>query len=140
MLGTTAVGRTTVFAGDMNALHRWDPIALALRTTKILRPLSDRLPVGVPGTRQSMIARGNSLYQRLVEMGDGGTLQLMKNAGYRDADDSRLPTKGFVQLDHIMVPKNVSVEDFERLDVYGLSDHLGIRARLYVHPVTDTNS
>lgn len=134
VLGAAAVGRTTILAGDMNAMHRWNAMAVVSRAAGVLRPLSDRLPVGVPGTEQSPMARMNSLYRRVNDMADGGTMELMKRDGYRDADICRFPTKGMLQLDHIMVPENVYVADLERLDVNGLSDHLAIRADLEVYP------
>lgn len=135
MLGAVAVERTTVFAGDMNAMHRWNTVATFARGTKLVLGLPSRLlPVGTPGTEQSLLARANSLYRRVTEMADGGTLREMEAKGYRDADTCHFPTKGFTQLDHIMVPDNVCVTDFDRRDTYGLSDHLGIVAVLDVYP------
>ena len=117
--------RPTVIAGDMNSMHRDDPRARALR---IVAPVTELLPQGEPGKRQSIIALVGSLASRLTMMAEGGPIDMLEQAGYKDAGSRRQATMGFVQLDHIMVPEWMEVTDFTVQPMKGLSDHRAVVA------------
>lgn len=121
--------RLTIIAGDFNAIHRDDRRAQLLRA---LGPFAGMFPEGEPGTKQSKIARLGSLATRLTMMAEGGPLAMMEGAGYHDADSSRRATMGFVQLDHIMVPRDLSIATVFVQPLRGLSDHAAIGADILI--------
>lgn len=94
--------RPNVVMGDMNAMHRQDLMARALR---LFTTAAYRLPSVDPGEQAPNLAwlrRKGSLSQRLTDMATGYVIATMEESGYRDADPVHQPTKGAVQLDHIM--------------------------------------
>lgn len=127
-----------IIAGDFNAMHKDDARARALRLSGIV---ARRLPTIEPGLyhtlsstekRKYTLHRVGSLATRLVEMADGNTMLRLTDAGYEDADPERQPTKGPVQIDHIMHTSDILVVKNTVVDESGLSDHRAITATLSV--------
>ncbi len=91
-----------VLMGDFNAMHHHDIRARLLRMTG---PTVRLLPSVDPGEQAPNLAklrRIGSLSQRLAGMATGSALQYLHDVGYRDVDEQLRPTKGPVQLDHIL--------------------------------------
>lgn len=112
--------RLTVIGGDMNALPARDWRAKGLRA---LTPFAEMLPQGEPGMPQSKLARIGSLAARLVHMAEGGPLDLLEAAGYRDVDPKRHATRGFAPIDHIYIPEELDAAAFAVCSMRGISDH-----------------
>lgn len=126
--------------GDLNTLHRTDPHARLART---VGPLATMLPSIEPGEYHALSGaarimhlphRIGSLAARLSQMGGGGTLQLIEQYGFVDADPNHVPTKGRFQLDHVMFrfPLTVGTRGLIVRDSNGLSDHNPITVPLRV--------
>jgi hypothetical protein len=121
--------RFTIIAGDINSMHRDHWRAKVLRR---IAPIAKLLPTAEPGEKQSKMARIGSLATRLTMMAEGGPIEMLEQAGYEDADPRRQATKGFVQLDHILVPSWMEVVKFAVQSMKGLSDHHAIAAELVI--------
>lgn len=107
--------------GDLSAMHQQSCSARLMRSG-IARAAAHHAPV----------ARVQSLGTRLHGMADGGTMRLLTDAGYVDADPRKRPTFThtgirFGQLDHLLYSPHVDVQDFDRHAFSG-SDHLAISA------------
>ncbi|HEU5375538.1 MAG TPA: endonuclease/exonuclease/phosphatase family protein [Ktedonobacteraceae bacterium] len=122
--------RPTIIAGDMNSMHRDGWHAKALRKVAPLAKVV--LPTAEPGEKQSKIERVGSLATRLTMMAEGGPIKMLERVGYKDADSRWQATKGFVQLDHILVPKWMEVAKFAVQPMKDLSDHHAIAAELVI--------
>jgi endonuclease/exonuclease/phosphatase family metal-dependent hydrolase len=114
--------RPLVLAGDLNAMHR-GTISARLVRSKVAEMVAKRLPS----------ERAKWLGQRLVEMGDGGTMDLLADGGLTDADAKHHRTFTFShvrlgQLDHIMTA-NVTADQFKVHKLSG-SDHRAVSARI----------
>lgn len=130
------LGACAIVAGDFNAMQRSGAAARVLRLAK---PFTHLLPTRDParGEKTPPIQRLGSLSQRLTAMAAGTTMEAFAEAGFQDADPTRLPTmrRGplAVQLDHILYRGNVAVTSRTAVDsADGLSDHERIRATLRV--------
>lgn len=91
-----------VVMGDFNAMHRTDSKARILR---LMRPFARALPVVDPGETAPNLAklrRVGSLSSRLTDMANGSTMNRFRAADYIDVDEQHQPTRGPVQLDHIL--------------------------------------
>lgn len=117
LLGELSDDPTAVVFGMLNSsaegnllypmLH---PAALAWK--------SMHLPIGVPQTPQSKLARAGSLLTRLDAMSSGETHRLFVEAGFIDADHRHQKTMKLgpvpaVQLAHVLM-RNVSATQFNR--------------------------
>lgn len=143
-------GRRSALVGDLNAMHG---SAASARLLRLAGPIAKLLPVSDPGEsnkglhgetlpKVSKLARIGSLATRLTAMADGATLAMLEQVGFRDADGERRPTMPdhwllppVVQLDHVMVSRNVDVLGHQTValrDEAGkrLTDHLAVRAQL----------
>lgn len=114
--------------GDLNALHEESKQARVLRS---ISSMVRHLPYTNPYPGQPMsLQRVGSIAQRLCGMADGGTIQILRDGGYRDADKNRQATwRGVAQIDHIMHNNKLVATSFE-LGAAGLSDHRPVTARL----------
>lgn len=121
--------RLTIIAGDINSMHRDDWRAKVLRR---IAPIAKMLPTAEPGEKQSKMARIGSLATRLTMMAEGGPIEMLEQAGYEDADPQWQATRGFVQLDHILVPLWMEVVNFTIQSMKGLSDHHTIIAEIVI--------
>lgn len=125
-----AIASPAIVAGDLNNLWRHAPTARVLRA---LRPLADILPATEPtAARTPLLTRGRtgSLARRLGEMAEGTMLDMLSEYGLKDADPNLQPTKGFAQLDHILVTDGVIVDGFTVHGKTSVSDHRAISARV----------
>lgn len=121
-------GRVVV-GGDLNAMHRTDPRAKALRA---VRPIARRMPTVEPRPdfKPPKLKRIGSLASRLTDMATGTTLERFEDAGFEDADSRRQPTKGPFNIDHILIKGLVSF-DQRTHDKSPLSDHRAISTSVY---------
>ena len=122
-------GKPTVVVGDFNSMHYEDVRARVLRG---LGPMARRIPSIDPSPEANppKLKRIGSLAQRLTGMATGTTLQIMKDAGFVDVDQRHRATKGFVQLDRVMVSgAEVVIQGLYR-GSRRLSDHNAIVAHL----------
>jgi hypothetical protein len=121
-----------VIGGDLNAMHRTDSLARALR---MVHPVAKRMPTVEPRPdfRPPKLKRIGSLASRLTDMATGTTLQQLESAGFEDADRSHQPTKGPFNLDHILV-KGLVASGYHAHAKTPLSDHRAISATLDVRP------
>jgi hypothetical protein len=101
-----------MMALDANAMHRKDPRS---RIYRMAGPLVRHLPAHPPtiGQNEKKLSVMVSKAQRIAEMADGGTLDILEAAGYEDATQlGYTPTARFIgglaaaQLDHIMIERN----------------------------------
>lgn len=117
-----------VVGGDLNAMHRADPRAKALR---FVRPIAKRMPTVEPRPdfKPPKLKRIGSLASRLTDMATGTTLGLFEEAGFRDTDMHRKPTKGPFNIDHILV-RGVAAFGQRTHDENPLSDHRAVSVRL----------
>lgn len=91
-----------IILGDFNGMHRADPRARALRAA---RPLALALPSVDPGETAPYLPklhRAGSLASRLTDMANGSLMDQFAQSGYEDVSRDYQPTKGPVQLDHIV--------------------------------------
>lgn len=110
----------TVLAGDLNMLQRNDPKARLVRSLGF-RAAGHLLPT--PYMR--------SQARRLSEMGQGEAFsQLTQRFGLTETAPKRFPTKGWFQLDHILISSGVTLESFtiERRPRPWYTDHNAISA------------
>lgn len=120
-----------VFMGDLNAMHRKAPQAIALRA---LRPVTELLPEINTDFRITTkpLSRAISLGQRLTRMADGRTMLALEEKGLVDVDPSHQPTiHGVVQLDHIVVRPGITASNFKVHRDIKLSDHKPISVELH---------
>lgn len=113
----------TFVAGDLNAMHANALSARLLRTR----------PVGFLA-EHAPSERVRSLGTRLIGMADGLTMNVLKHAGYSDADPKHRATMRhsgvpFGQLDHILTTPNLRSSNFRVRRMKGI-DHKAISAKL----------
>lgn len=114
-----------IVAGDFNDMPRDGLRATALRASYLI---TKHLPSVEPRHEAKhfhQVKHFSSLAQRLGQMANGNVLQLFEEAGLTDADPTSQPTKGPVQLDHIMYSTGLVASDFKLHDKYP-SDHHAI--------------
>ena len=121
-------GGPAIIMGDLNTMHKGDPIA---RKLQLVKPLADRLPSQDPGMVQTRLERLGSLAQRLCSMAAGDMLLDIRRDGFYDADSFHQPTMNqgplAVQLDHILL-REAGARIFTVHPHDGLSDHHAISA------------
>lgn len=121
--------KSSVIAGDLNSMY---PDTLSARLLKKAGVIAGLLPSKNPGEKQSHLERVGSLSQRLSAMAIGGSIKLLENLGYVDADMQHAGTirSGIIHadLDHFF-GKGVSFSDFEKYENI-LSDHDALTARI----------
>ena len=125
-----SIAGPAIVAGDLNGLWRHTRTA---RTLRALRPVADTLYSRDPTSyRDSVIARGRlgSLARRLCSMAEGTMLETLSKSGLKDADPTMQPTKGIVQLDHILITDGLAIDSFTAHNTMAISDHKPISARL----------
>lgn len=108
----------SVVLGDFNAMHAADPWSRRLRAVRPVVPRIQR-PLVVDTLKERLQYKA-SLVARLTDMAHGGTMELFENASYCDVDEAHQPTKGPVQLDHIM--KNFHEESGLSVGEYRLEE------------------
>jgi len=121
-------GRVVV-GGDLNAMHRTDPRAKALR---LVRPIARCMPTvdPRPDFKPPKLKRIGSLASRLTEMATGTTLGRFEEAGFEDTDARRQPTRGPFNIDHILIRGLVAFGQRTH-DKSPLSDHRAVSVSVY---------
>lgn len=135
------VARPDVIMGDLNETYPETRLG-ALLNNWFIRWLTSLFPVGVPGTKQSRIARINSLVTRLAQMTSGKVINTLRTAGYRNADQvERRPTialhprlPALAQLDHIFLGSSAVTYDEFRLTDIPATDHRALSAVITINP------
>lgn len=120
-----------VLAGDLNSVYPKSPLALALRASRVVTTFLPKVNPGENAPNLRRLRRVASLGYRAGGMAAGHTISyLTKEAGLIDADPNRTPTKGFMQLDHILHTPNLGSGAFK---VHGraTSDHHPISTKIY---------
>lgn len=117
-----------VLAGDLNSMHRTDPLARKLRTLRPLRPLLKLLSIEPDPTNPiGGVRRKASLAYRLTDMATGKTMAELESWGLRDADPGHVPTipaeKPTAQLDHVLVSRRIHVVRYDVMDYNAAADH-----------------
>ncbi len=129
-------GIETAVVGDFNAMNRRDPNS---RIPRALGRVVGGIEVSNPYDRSKKLQRVAGKIIRVCRMADGTTMEILEDAGLRDADPEHQPTIGggraAFQLDHIMVTEGLEVVDFRhhaQTDRNGskVSDHTPISATL----------
>lgn len=130
-----------VIMGDLNETYPGTRLG-ALLNNRLIRWLTSLFPVGVPGTKQSKIARINSIVTRLGEMTSGHVVKMLQREQYRSLDEAarrstmllhpRLPA--IAQLDHIFVRASVVTYDEFRVTTIPSTDHLALSAIITINP------
>lgn len=127
-MGSAVIERSasnTTVAGDINSA----PNTRRTRAWSHIAPLAAALPH----------PRVRSLAGRLHEMTGGSTLQMLEDAGFRDADPLRQPTSfmrfggltvKIAQLDHILTGRAVQSSNFALRRLDGSDQHWPISATL----------
>lgn len=126
LIAATEFSGKIAIGGDLNAMHRADPLA---RTLRMVRPIVQRMPTIAPRPdfKPPRLKRIGSLASRLTDMATGTTLQQLESAGFVDADTSHQPTKGPFNLDHILLKGLVAFSQRTHEKSH-LSDHRAVSA------------
>jgi endonuclease/exonuclease/phosphatase (EEP) superfamily protein YafD len=129
LIATADFSGRVVVGGDLNAMHRSDPRAKALR---VVRPIARRMPTvdPRPDFKPPKLKRIGSLASRLTDMATGTTLERFEEAGFEDTDTRHQPTKGPFNLDYILV-KGLVAFGQRTHDKSPLSDHRAISTSVY---------
>jgi hypothetical protein len=118
-----------IVMGDLNSMY---PNGFRATMLRAAMPVTDLLPYKNPGEDQSRMERLGSLSQRLARMATGGSLEVLREAGFSGSNPHRQGTMQVgplsVQLDHIL-GRRVELYGHELVEPDDLTDHYGIKTK-----------